>query len=88
MYTICLNYPKYRLSLKSFANERQRGTALAAATGSADTVNVVVVGVWLVEVDNMADIRDVESAGGDVGCYEDLGFVGLEAVKGAHALAL
>lgn len=49
------------------------GATCAGATGTTDAVHVVFVGVRLVEIDDVADIGDVEAAGSDIGGDEYLG---------------
>ena len=59
-------------------DKRQGFAAFARAAGSADAVDVVLVGAGLVKVDDVADIRDVQAAGGNVGCYQDFDAIVLE----------
>src|SRR5262245_29384498 len=48
-------------------DDRDRGAAAAGATGAADAVHVIVGMIRHVEIEDVADIRDVEAARRDVG---------------------
>jgi hypothetical protein len=65
------------------------GLSLAfGAAGATDAVGVGVGGVGDVEVDDVADLGDVDAPGGDVRGHQDPVGAGLEAVEGGLALAL
>ena len=52
--------------------DESQGLALfARATGTTDTVHVVVVLLWRVKVDHVADIWNVEAAGSNVSSNHD-----------------
>ncbi len=61
---------------------------LARATGTADAVDVVLDVEREVVVDDELDVRDVQTAGGDVRGDEDLAAAGLELVEGPVAILL
>ena len=69
-------------------HKSQSGTMATTTTGTADAVNVVVVGLWQVEVDHVADIWNVEAAGSNVGCNQDLAVVRLKRLQSTVTLAL
>ena len=77
-----------RTALAALLDERHRVAAETRAAGTADAVDVVVVGLRLIEVDDVGDLRDVEATCGDVGRDEDVDLVGLERVERALALRL
>jgi len=58
------------------------------ATGAADAVDVIFGMLRHVEVNDVADVGDVEAAGGDVGGDEDFVFAVAEALEGLFAFAL
>src|SRR3989344_2604550 len=60
----------------------------SGAAGATNTVNVVVVGGWLVKIDNVGNVFDINAAGGDVGSNEDFYLIGFELAKGIFALVL
>ena len=69
-------------------HERDRDAGLAGAAGAADAVDVGLRALRDVVVDDVADIRDIETAGGDVGRDQDIGLTGAEAAHDAVALGL
>src|SRR5258708_3780024 len=69
-------------------DEREGVALLAGATCPTDAVDVIVVGFRRREVDDVGDVADVNTAGGDVCGDEDVDLVGLEASQGALTLAL
>src|SRR5579872_638874 len=75
-----------------FAVERRRDgdrrTAAAGAAGTADAVDVVLRMGRYVEVEDVADRRDVEAARRDVACNQERQPVALEILEGRHAGAL
>ena len=52
-------------------DKRIRNAVGTGPTGATDTVYIVIVGVGLVKVDDVADIGDVEATCGNIGCDED-----------------
>jgi hypothetical protein len=71
------------------AGDQGMGLSLAfGAAGATDAVGVGVGGVGDVEVDDVADLGDVDAPGGDVRGHQDPVGAGLEAVEGGLALAL
>ena len=70
---------------------RQEGDGLsvaARAAGAADAVHVRLGLTGNVEVDHQANAVHVQTAGGDVGGYEDIESAGAQALDEAFALAL
>ena len=60
----------------------------ASSPGAADTVDVVVVGAWGVVVDDMGDVSNVDTTGGNVGGDQNVDVVVPELFEGALPLAL
>ena len=54
------------------ADDGDGGAALAGAAGAADPVHVVVGVVRDVEIEDVADVRNIEPARGDVGGDQEL----------------
>lgn len=50
--------------------ESIRDAVVASTTGTANSVDVVFDGIGQVVVDDMGDVGDVQTAGGDVGGHE------------------
>ena len=69
-------------------NKRQRFAFFGSASGAADAVDIVVICRGKVIVDDVRDIVDVESSGGDVGGDQNLDEIVFELFEGALALAL
>src|SRR5690606_19598629 len=68
--------------------EADRHALAAGARSTADAVDVLLGNVRQLEVNDMADARDVDAARGDVGRDQHLGAAGLELVQRAFALRL
>ena len=49
-------------------------TTRTATAGTTDAVNIVFVNLRCVEVNDVADIWNVEPACSDIGCYKDAHF--------------
>jgi hypothetical protein len=64
------------------------GASSAGASGPADAMDEVFRDLRQVEVDNVSDPFDVDSAGGYIGGDQDAEFALLEAFQRAIALAL
>lgn len=62
-------------------NESKGYPLLACSSCSADSVNIVGVGRWKVEVDHMADATDVEPSSCDIGRDEDIDMILLEEAE-------
>jgi len=62
--------------------------ALASTTGTANPVHIDIGGTRQVDVDDMADIRQVDTPGGDVGGYQHVNFFIAEAANGLDPLLL
>ena len=69
-------------------DESQGVADSTGTTGSAYTVDVVLVGLWLGVVDDMSNISDINTASSNISGYEDFCLAGLKAIKGALALTL
>ena len=69
-------------------DKRQCAAALATTTSTTNAVYVVLVAVWLVEVDYVADIWNVESASCNVGCNQNFNAIFFEVLQSAFALRL
>ena len=66
-----------------------RGAAAGfGARGAADAVDVILGDVREIEVHHVADLGDVDAAGGDVGRHQHARLAGLERVHRGAALAL
>lgn len=63
-------------------------TVCASATGSADTVNVVVVCCWLVKVNHVGDIWDIQTTSGNISCNHHSSSLVFELTEGFFALRL
>src|SRR3989344_43602 len=61
---------------------------LSGTSGTSDTMHVVIIGSRHFIVNNVRDIRNIESACRDVGCNKDLNTIILEILKCALALRL
>src|SRR5690606_762848 len=68
--------------------EADRHALAPGARGAADAVDVLLGHVGQLEVDHVADARDVDAARGDVGGDEDLGPAAPELVERPFALRL
>jgi hypothetical protein len=68
--------------------EADAGAAAAGAAGTPDPVHVGVAVPRRVEVDDMGDVGDVDSAGGHVGRDQGVDFAGLETGERPLTLAL
>src|SRR5688572_7420442 len=68
--------------------ERNGGAALARAARAADAMHVGLGDVRQLEVDDVADVVDVDAARGNVGRDQHLDLATLEAVQGARARVL
>ena len=68
--------------------ERDCNAFGAGARGAADAMDVSLGHVRQVEVDDVANAVDVDTAGGDVGGDQDAGAARAEGVQGVDALAL
>src|SRR5450830_1523067 len=76
-----------------FFVRRYQGNGFARTTGAAgtaDTVYIVFVDVWQLEVDHVRQLVDIQAACGDIGGHHDAYFTGLEVGQrfGARVLAL
>jgi hypothetical protein len=71
----CIEYQYIRLG----RNKGQSTSTFASTTGTTNTVNIVLVGIWQVIVNNVGDIIDVNTAGGYVSSNEYLDSSVLEA---------
>ena len=73
----------------SDAGDDGEGFARASgAAGAADAVDVVLGMDRHVEIEDVADVGNVEAARGDVGCDEQLQLAGAKALQHRHARAL
>jgi hypothetical protein len=62
-------------------HHRDRGAGASGAAGTADAVNVVVGMMGNVEIEDVADGRDIEAAGRDVGGDQQRDFALAELVE-------
>jgi hypothetical protein len=65
--------------------ERDRGAGGAGAAGAADAVHVCLGHLGQIEVDDVADLVDVDAAGRDVGRHQHADLAALEVGEGALA---
>ena len=76
-----------RLSASLLLWDKRVSATLGAATaGSADTVNIVLVGLRGVKIDHVADIRYVETACSDISSNQDIYLARFKGIKCALAL--
>ncbi len=68
--------------------QRDRDAGLAGARGTADAVDIGFRNVGQLVIDDVADIVDVDAAGGDVGGDQGAQLAGLEGLQGAFTLRL
>lgn len=78
----------FPLCLFLLFDEGQRVAGLPTATSTADTMDIVFVGLWDIEIDDMGHIIDIEAARSDIGCDEHLEGILLEPAERSLALAL
>lgn len=76
------------MSLYLPADESQRDTGLAGAAGAADAVDIIIIRLGRGVVDDMGNVRDVDTAGGDVCGDQDVELAVFELLEGALSLAL
>jgi hypothetical protein len=69
-------------------HEGERIASGLGAPGAADAMNVILGMLRNVEVDDVADIRDVQAAGGDIGGNEHFVTALTKAVQGLLAFTL
>ena len=69
-------------------NQSERVACAFRATSSSDSVNVGIGGIRHVEVDDMRNAFDIESAGGDIGGDHDVKVSAFETVQRVLALSL
>ena len=69
-------------------NKRIGAALTLGTTGTADPVSIGVRRGGHVKVDDMRDLFNVETAGGDIGGDEDIETLGTEAIESALALVL
>ena len=67
------------------ADDGDGGAGLAGAAGAADPVHIVVGVVRHVEIEHVADVRNIEPARGDVGGDQQLDLALAEAVERSRA---
>ena len=70
------------------ADDGDRGAGLAGAAGAADAVDVVVGMMRDVEIEDVADVGNVEAAGGDVGGDQQLDLAVAERIERGGARRL
>ena len=70
------------------SDERERVTRALCASCASNSVNIGIGGIRHVEVDDVRDTVDIETARRDVGCDHDLKVSRFETVQGALALSL
>ena len=75
-------------NLASGFDEGQRHPAFTGPAGPSDTVDIVFVSVWLVKVNHVAHVRNVESAGCNVGRNKYFDSIVFELVESALPLRL
>ena len=69
-------------------NESESLAALAGPAGPANPVHIVIVCRRDVVVDNMRDVRDIDTSRGDVGRHQNLNPARFEKTKGHLSSAL
>ena len=67
---------------------RNSGAGTAGAPGAADTVHVVVGMMRNIEIEDVADGGNIETARGDVGGHQQRDFTLAELIKGCGARRL
>ena len=69
------------------SDQRDRGAGTAGAAGAADAMHIVVGMMRHVEIEDVADGRNVEAAGGDVGRHQQIGISPLRNASSAAVRA-
>ena len=69
-------------------DERQSLTSASGPAGTADAVHVIVVSLRRTVVDDMSNVRNVDTAGSDIGCNQYIYLVVLELLEGSLPLSL
>ena len=67
-------------------HKSQRGAFFAGAAGSADAMDVGIVGLWHIVVDDVGYIRYIQPPGRHVGSNQYIDMVFFEWIKNADAL--
>ena len=65
------------------AHKRKAASAFACAAGAANAVNVVFNVTRQIEIEDGFDVADIDTASGNVGCYQE---ASLPAAQLAHHL--
>lgn len=63
-------------------NKRQSFSFLVSPACSADTMDVILESCWKVEIDNVTYIGNIETAGSDISCHQNLNPVLFEKIEG------
>ena len=74
--------------LVGFGCDGNRDAGAAGTACAADAVDIVFRMGWQVEVEDMADIGNVEATGSHITGNQNAEFTALEAVQGMHARSL
>ena len=69
-------------------DDRNCSSLFAGAAGAADAMHVILGMDRHVEIEDMADIGNVEAAGGDIRADDEIDLARLERVERGHARAL
>ena len=69
-------------------DNRDCRTASSSPARAADAMDIIIGVVWHVEIENVAHLRDVEAACGNVRGNEQFHFTAAKLVKGRHACGL
>src|SRR5579871_4694546 len=72
----------------SRADDGDRGARTPRPGGAPDAVNVVVRMMWHVEIEDVADIWNVETTRGDIGGYQQRHLPAPELLERSHACRL
>ena len=64
------------------SHQRDRFARTTGTASTADTVNVVFVDVWQLEVDHVWQLVDIQAASGDIGGYQDAYGTGFKVGQG------
>ena len=64
------------------SDQRDRLARTTGTASTADTVNVIFIDVWQLEVDHVWQLIDIQTASGDIGGYQNAYGTGLEIGQG------
>lgn len=69
---------KRKTRMAGLFNKRESLAFFVASAGSADSMDIIVIGIRQVKVNNMADIGNIKASGSHIGSDENLNSIGLK----------